>query len=373
MHFPKFWTELNSRFQSEVRRAALLNIPLDNATLGTVLTRTRDTDPVTRKLVYSVLESKLAHPRQLSIALREQLVKDGLGDREPAVRLAAGKLVASWFDKVLGEATLPDGEAWKGDDGGVMRAFIAFLGLFDVVGPGEVIAVDAMLSVFITRPELVDVFEFPGWITFMRCETKTSDTVAEAYWTELTPESAILARAFVEHCDNETRLEAAALPVVTAFAFYIQEAYNSLLEALEQENVGTDEAEDEKEVEDWGEEVAKREVTLGELLRMAVKLDYMDEIGRRKVFSVVSRLTAVDILLYNSCVLLEDILSHPDLPSGLIERCLDILKAILPDERELIRVAVEVIVELRENALQAPEGDDENATVSISFLSDDVG
>ena len=204
-------------------------------------------------------------------------------------------------------------------------------------------------------------------------KVKTPDTVAEAYWTELTPESAILARAFVEHCDNETRLEAAALPVVTAFAFYIQEAYNSLLEALEQENVGTDEAEDEKEVEDWGEEVAKREVTLGELLRMAVKLDYMDEIGRRKVFSVVSRLTAVDILLNNSCVLLEDILSHPDLPSGLIERCLDILKAILPDERELIRVAVEVIVELRENALQAPEGDDENATVSISFLSDDVG
>lgn len=187
----------------------------------------------------------------------------------------------------------------------------------------------------------------------------------------MTPESAVLARAFVEHCENETSLEAAALPVVTAFAFYIQEAYNSLLVALEQENahllgIG---AEDEEEAEDQSEEVAKREVILGELLRIAVKLDYMDEIGRRKVFSVVSRLTAIDILLNNSWVLLEDILSHPDLPSGLVERCLDVLKAILPDERELIRVTVEVIVELRENALQASEVDD---AVSTFFLPDDV-
>ena len=71
--------------------------------------------------------------------------------------------------------------------------------------------------------------------------------------------------------------------------------------------------------------------------------------------------------------MLEDILSHPDLPSGLIERCLDILKAILPDERELIRIAVEIIIELRENVLQTPEGDDETAAVSIFFSSEDIG
>ncbi len=249
---------------------------------------------MTRKLVYSLLESKLVHPRQLSIALREQLVKDGLGDREPAVRLAAGKLIASWFDKILGEVMVSDGETWKGDDGGVMRAFIAFLGLFDVVGPGEVIAIDAMLSIFITRPELIDVFEFPGLDVFISCRNEETDAVVGAYWTELTPESAVLARAFVEHCDSETRLEAAAFPVVTAFAFYIQEAYNYLLEVLERENNVVDP--DEEEAEDRNEEIAKREVILGELLRMAVKLDYMDEIGRRKVFSVVSRLTTIDIL-----------------------------------------------------------------------------
>jgi condensin complex subunit 3 len=139
-----------------------LNVPVDNATLDVFLSRTRDTDPVTRKLVYSVLQSKLAHPRQLSIAQRELIIKDGLGDREPAVRLAAGKLVASWFDKVLSEATIPEDETWTGDDGGIMRGFVAFLGLFDVVGPGESIAVDAILSIFVTRPELADAFIFQG-------------------------------------------------------------------------------------------------------------------------------------------------------------------------------------------------------------------
>jgi condensin complex subunit 3 len=99
---------------------------------------------------------------------------------------------------------------------------------------------------------------------------------------------------FVEHCiknNNEARLEAAALPVVTAFAFHTQEAYNRLLNVLQKIEAAKiaagsgDEYEGEDALE---EELAKKEVTLGELLRMALKFDYMDEIGRRKVFTVVS-------------------------------------------------------------------------------------
>lgn len=95
----------------------------------------------------------------------------------------------------------------------------------------------------------------------------------------------MLARVFVEHCisvKNETLLEAAALPVVTAFAFHMQESYNLLLEALED----LSEADEDEELE---EELAKREAILGELLRVTLKLDYGDEIGRRKVFTVVSQ------------------------------------------------------------------------------------
>src|SRR6201999_3119301 len=99
--------------------------------------------------------------RHLSIAQREQVIKDGLGDREPTVRVAAGKLCASWFDIVLAE---PDSDeiTWEGDSDGVMKGFLKFLALFDVVGPGEAIAVDAILSIFITRPSVLSTFVFPG-------------------------------------------------------------------------------------------------------------------------------------------------------------------------------------------------------------------
>lgn len=150
-------------FLSEVRRAALLHVPLAPNTLDAIISRTRDADPVTRKLVYSgVLHTKGVHPRQLSIAQREKVVKDGLGDREPGVRVAAGKLVASWFDIVLEENDKREDLTWAGDETGLMKAFIGFLLLFDVVGPGEAVAVDAVLSIFVTRPDIPDVFEFSG-------------------------------------------------------------------------------------------------------------------------------------------------------------------------------------------------------------------
>ena len=47
--------------------------------------------------------------------------------------------------------------------------------------------------------------------------------------------------------------------------------------------------------------------------------------------------------------MVEDMLAHPELPPGLIDPCLDVLKEILPTERELIRVVVEIIVDLRED------------------------
>ena len=112
------------------------------------------------------------------------------------------------------------------------------------------------------------------------------------YWKELTSESVVLARVFVEHCvstQNEARLESASLPVVTAFAFHIQEAYNALLVVLQDiETAKLLRAGLEQEDYELEEEFAKREVILGELLRITLKLDYSDEIGRRKVFSVVS-------------------------------------------------------------------------------------
>ncbi|KAJ7598768.1 nuclear condensing complex subunit [Mycena floridula] len=324
---------------AEVRRAAIVSIPLTPESLDAALARTRDTDTLTRKLVYSVFKDKLHHPRQLTISQREDMIKTGLGDREAAVRVAVGKLLETWFDIALAQVKEPEEQSWTGDDSGVMRGFIQFLTFFDVVGPGEAVAADAMLSIFTTRPKLSELFVFQ-----------------DAYWTNLTPESAVLARVFVEHSfstGSQERLDTASLPVVTAFAFHIQEAYNGLLAILQEVSLlGTG---DDEESEVREEEIAKKEVVLGELLRMSLKLDYMDEIGRRKVFSVTT-----------------DMLAHPQLPPGLLGPCLDLLKEIMPSERDLIRVVVETVIELREDDEQPDEpGDTSHSDISQATLKKD--
>ncbi|PBK90011.1 ARM repeat-containing protein [Armillaria gallica] len=320
---------------AEVRRTALVNLPIAPQCIKAILTRTRDTDPVTRKLVYSTALPKLGDPRKLTIAQREDVVKTGLGDREPAVRVAASKMLANWFDLVhsKNQETFID-VTWEGDDGGVMKGFIQFLCLFDVVGPGVAIAVDAVLSQFNLRPTLLDTFIF-----------------TDQFWKTLTPESAVLARVFVEHChstENQQRLEEASLPVVTAFAFYLQDGYNNLVKLLNEATILGSDGDDE-ESEQREEDIAKQEAILSELLQMALKLDYMDELGRRKAFSVV-----------------KNMLAHPELPPGLIEPCLDVLKEISPSERELIRVIVEIVVDLRD------DDDNEIAEVNPTSTQGDI-
>ncbi|EDR03702.1 chromosome condensation complex protein [Laccaria bicolor S238N-H82] len=276
----------------EVRRAALLNLPINEKTLPLILDRTRDTDDTNRKLVYNaVLEANVTQgptdPRALTIAQRELIVKNGLGDRVPAVRAAAASLIARWVET---------------ENSGVL----ALLKLFDLANGG--VAADALLSIFTTNETIFDNLVF-----------------GDNYWVNLTPESAFLARVFVDHCKatkDEVRLEA-ALPVVTALAFRIQDAYNKLLEGndidAEERLLGSIKRND-------------KEFVISELLKLAVNLDYTDEIGRRKMFKLV-----------------RDMLSKEALPQSLVASSLDVLRELTANERDLIRVVVEIIQELRED------------------------
>lgn len=99
----------------------------------------------------------------------------------------------------------------------------------------------------------------------------------------MNPEKAFLARIFVEHCiseKDEARLED-TLPVVTALAFRIQDEYNKLVGAVNGE----------------GEDPTERAFIVGELLRLAVSLDYSDEIGRRKMFQLARQSNDVQPLV----------------------------------------------------------------------------
>lgn len=118
--------------------------------------------------------------------------------------------------------------------------------------------------------------------------------MTDDYWNNLTPERAFLARVYIEHCVNikdNDRLES-ALPVVTLLAFRIQQEYNALLQLLgqvEAKNNRDPALDDEEEKKDVNleEKAFDAELVVGELLGLAVNLDYADEIGRRKMFQLI--------------------------------------------------------------------------------------
>ena len=326
----------------EVRRAILVNMHVTADTIPYLLTRTRDLDSNIRKLTYStVLERNCnvgdgedgkfvgnAHPRFLSIEHREMVIRHGLGDREPLVRGAAANLVGTWVDVMRNPEQAVKNETPAQE---LEQTILSFLTLFDL--QEVTIAEEALMSVFKTRAEIFDNLEF-----------------GETFWDNLTPEKTFLTRVFVDQCvaaKNEGRLET-TLPVVTAMAFRIQERYNKLMDlitiALAQDS--TDQKEWEKDGVHQEEERLSQEFMLTELLKLAVNLDYADEIGRRKMFQLVRAMIA-----------------HQALPEGLASRCLDVLRKLSSSERDLIMVVVEVIHELRDT-----EEPDDEVVVSIHLL-----
>jgi condensin complex subunit 3 len=155
-----------------VRRAVLINIPIEQDTLPAILDRTRDTDTSMRKAVYdSVLGKHVlqgpgekiigpTHPRALSIKQRELIVKNGLGDRESAVRAVAANLLATWVDVSDVEADNANHSSKGGDNEKFESRILSFLNLFDL-NEGEV-ATNALSRIFQAKADIIDNIEFDG-------------------------------------------------------------------------------------------------------------------------------------------------------------------------------------------------------------------
>ena len=138
------------------------------------------------------------------------------------------------------------------------------------------------------------------------------------------------------------------MPVVTALAFRIQDEYNKL--------VGS--------VNDGAEDAAERAFIVGELLKLAVHVDYADETGRRKMFQL-TRKSLKSVSQQAHVSITGEMISQANLQEELIPRCLEVLSKISDGERDLIRVIVDVVTELREG-----EGDEEVDGVRPTRLQD---
>lgn len=74
-----------------------------------------------------------------------------------------------------------------------------FLTRFDVIG-GRV-AEDALLSIFVTRSEVLDSLAFGGASHPIASVGRVWAYIwTDEFWTSLTPEKAFLGRVFAEHC-----------------------------------------------------------------------------------------------------------------------------------------------------------------------------
>ncbi|BGP22271.1 condensin complex subunit 3 [Rhodotorula toruloides] len=281
---------LNHDPAAEVRRAALFNLIPSATTLPHLLRRTLDIDTTNRRLAFSHVLVEIP-PRSLTKTQRREIMGRGLRDREEAVRKAAKKLVAKWLEQVD-----------KGDGGeATIEAFVSFFDLFDE--DGQKVAEKALEALFEVRPDLIQDVEF-----------------SDDFYRTLMPPTAFLVRVYLNYLRNvDSPLLADLEPVVTALAFHLQAAWTQLVVALE-----ADERDEDKE--------AREEFIVGELVGIAVNLDYGDEIGRRKMFE-----------------LMREMLQHSLLPPSLIPKCLDVLLKGT-SERDFMRIVVETVQSLRNDS-----------------------
>ncbi|TQV92330.1 hypothetical protein V2A60_007019 [Cordyceps javanica] len=323
---------------ADVRRSLLVNLPILPNTLPYLLERARDQDAATRRAVYSRLLPALGDFRHLSLSMREKLLRWGLRDRDENVRKAAGRLFRDrWIEDCAG--TAQQESSTPSFDG-----LLELLERVDVINSGveNGVALEAMSGFWEGRPDYREAMNFD-----------------DAFWETLTAEAAFLARSFNDFCRKESNgkyesLIEEKLPEVTKVAYFLERYLNALIETLRQAEQNAVEEDDEAAI-------VEQEFIAEQLLHIALTLDYSDEVGRRKMFT-----------------LLRQALSIPELPDEVTKLTIETLHYICsPDaagEREFCSIVLESVADVHDTIvddLPADDADDSfhSARSEVSGLS----
>jgi hypothetical protein len=204
----------------------------------------------------------------------------------------------------------------------------------------------------------------------------------------------VFARCFIEHTSlgspdascsgigliNGQLTEDAGMPVVTAFAFFLQEACNRVLDSIEEleilkvkedaEHDTRSDGEDDSNIEHCEETFLQKVCILSEMLKIAACLDYTDEVGRRKMFLVVRECFTELFDIFICLNTVGSMMGVEHLPESLVDSCLEVLM-LTTNDREMVKITVEVMTELRDSLFNHEELDsdtDELAEVSPVIL-----
>ncbi|ETS72895.1 hypothetical protein PFICI_15402 [Pestalotiopsis fici W106-1] len=330
---------------AEVRRSLLVNLPILPNTLPYLLERARDQDPQTRRAVYARLLPALGDFRHLSLSMREKLLRWGLRDRDENVRKAAGRLFRDrWIEDCAGVPPAPEDGKPAETPGPSFDGLVELLERIDVVNSGveNGVAIEAMKGFWEGRPDYRDAVSFDDY-----------------FWETLSAESVFMARSFNDFCRAEGNrkyesLVEEKLPEVTKLAFFLERYLKVLVEAIRRVN-SQELGEDDEE-----EDTVEQEFIVEQLLHIILTLDYSDEVGRRKMFS-----------------LLRQMLSIPELPDEVTKLTVDVLRDICsPDaagEKEFCSVVLEAVADVHDTIVDepTPENDDDSFHSARSDVSGD--
>lgn len=334
-------TILQHDSSSEVRRSLLANLPLTPSSLKHALERARDTDAQTRRTLYAKLLPQLGDFRHLSLSMREKLLRWGLRDRDENVRKATAKLFRErWIEdcagdhveQVEGAEPLPAGQAHPP----TIPALLELLERIDVVNSGTEngIALTAMKEFWEGRPDYREAVTFD-----------------DAFWNDLTSESVFMARSFNEFCRQDSKYENLLedkMPEVTRLAYYLAKYTHSLIESIKTFN---------EDGEGDEQETVEKEFVVEQLLHMALNLDYSDEVGRRKMFS-----------------LLRESLALPELPEEVTKLTVEVLRCTCSNdaagEREFCGVVLEAVAEVHDTIVEDATEEDDDAQSFVSAQSE---
>ncbi|EXJ54748.1 hypothetical protein A1O7_10089 [Cladophialophora yegresii CBS 114405] len=350
---------LQNDTNAEVRRALLVNLPATPKTLPYLLERARDRDGPTRRALYAKLLPKLGDFRHLSLSMREKLLRWGLRDRDERVRTATARVFREhWIENCaateLANSVEDRGETNGDEETGEKKekpgfhepniaALLELLERIDTVNNGneDGVALEAMKEFWAGRQDYLD-----------------SVTFDDEFWDHLTPESAFMARTFNDYCQSDPKyygLIEEKMPEVTRLGFHLQKHINELTSRVQTATeAGTDETMALQ---------TDQEFIVEQVLYIAQSLDYTDEIGRRKMFS-----------------LLRHALSMADLPEDCTRLAVEALRLVCnPDaagEREFTAVVLEAIAEVHDNITSSDlegEADDDDADSFVSARSEVSG
>ncbi|KAF2754746.1 hypothetical protein EJ05DRAFT_443134 [Pseudovirgaria hyperparasitica] len=308
---------------AEVRRKLLLNLPISQSTLYHLLERARDMDYATRKAEYARFLPQLDF-RHISLTTREKLMRWGLRDRDENVRKAAARLFCErWIENCAGQPNATeDGTSAPQGQNAVpsLAALLELLERIDIVNSGTEsgFGKDAMKEFWERRPDYREYLSFD-----------------DDFWSNLTPESAFVVRTLNDYCRyaKDSRLQELIeekMPEVTKFAFFLKNHLNVFIEGVRKVASSED-----TEIE---EDTVQQEFCVEQMLHMALTFDYTDEVGRRKIFSIM-----------------REALALPELPEESTRLAIEVLRTVCSQdaagEREFCAVVQEAMAEIRDTVV----------------------